>query len=100
MVTFVALMFSVMAALPPLESVGEAGSGLQRTPDAAEQLRLTAPANPFTELRLMVSVAVPLEGTSMIVVSGTMLKSESGLEIGGVSVIADGAYVLLSLIHI
>lgn len=84
-------MLRVTAALPPLDSVGEPGLRLQIIPDAGVQVMLTAPANPLTELTLMVSVVVPLEGTLMICDSGTIEKSESGLEMAGVSVIAEGA---------
>ena len=45
------------------------------------QVKLTAPANPLTEERLMVSVPEPPEATGTMVVSGTMEKSERGLEI-------------------
>ena len=68
------------AALPPAARFGEALSKEQPTPPVLEQVRLTAPLKPFVELRLITSIALADDASGMMVVSGTMVKSESGLE--------------------
>jgi hypothetical protein len=42
-------MVRVAVAAPPLVRVTEDGEGVQVTPGAAVQARLTLPANPFVE---------------------------------------------------
>jgi hypothetical protein len=76
-----ALSVNTETALPPLESEFEAGFSEQVTPEAAEQVRFTAPLNPRIEARLTVSVALPPPATGTIVVCGVSVKSERGLTI-------------------
>ena len=83
------MMVRVSGEVLPAERVAEEVT-LQVTV-VAVQVKATAPANPLTEERLMVSVPGVLAVTGTIVVSGTMEKSESGLEMGLASVTADGA---------
>jgi len=82
-------MVSVDVPLPALARV----TGLemeQVTPVAAVQVKFTAPLKPFTDARLMVSVALLPAVTGTMVVFGVSVKSESGLETG-FSVVEDGA---------
>ena len=72
-------MVSVSAEVPPAVSVAE-GDIVQLMPEAGVQVKLTAPAKLFTEERLMVSVAEFPAVTGTMVVSGTIEKSESGLD--------------------
>lgn len=82
-------------ALPPLERVGLAAAA-QVSGEVAEQVSATAPVNPLVEVRLRVSVPVAAEDelavTATMVLAGTSVKSESGLEmtLPLFSVTADG----------
>ena len=88
-----ALMVSVSMAVLPLVSVAD-GVIVQVIGDAGVQVKDAAPAKPFTEERLMVSVPEAPTATGTIVVSGTIEKSESGLEME-LRFVEDGAYVVL-----
>ena len=85
----------VLTGTLPVEApkLKEPGLTVQVTPDAAVQVKFTAPLKPFTEERLMVSVPELPMVTGTTVVCGTMEKSESGLEIALplFKVVADGA---------
>jgi hypothetical protein len=75
-------MVRVSGEVLPAESVAEEFT-LQVTGfpvGVGAQVKLTAPANPLTEDRLIVSVPELPAVTGTMVVSGTMEKSESGLE--------------------
>jgi hypothetical protein len=74
-----ALMVSVSGEVLPEVRVAE-GVIVQLMPEAGLQVKLTAPTKLFTEERLMVSVEEFPAATGTMVVSGTMEKSESGLD--------------------
>ena len=86
-------MVTVAVALPPAARVGALGEIWQLTFDSVVQLRFTAPLNPFTDARLMTSVALPGPPMTLMgrmVESGTSVKSKTGFELEVVITNADG----------
>jgi hypothetical protein len=83
----------VALALPPLPSTGAVGEIEQVIPEAAAQTRLTAPAKPLAEARLIVSVALLPAVTDKVEACGVSVKSERGFEI--FTTVEEGALVLL-----